>query len=286
MKELSIEQKAKRYDKAIERARNLYNSEETSAEVEITCENIFPELKESEVGRIRKALIRFHKNTIEIDGIKGEDIIAWLEKQGEKDVRQKFLEDLLVADDIYQMSVNDTMVEEAKSKAINALCKLEIGKLLGLEKQGEQRTADKVEPKFQNGQWIVWQNQCYKVNFLNGRGYELILQNGIITSIEYGAVDKSAHLWTISEAKDGDVLVASDNSIFIFSHCIDNACVHHIALEVEDNVVNINDKLERCWETIRGVCPATQEQRYLLFQKLKDADYEWDSVKKELKKIE
>lgn len=38
--------------------------------------------KELEDERIRKALIRFHKSTIDIDGIKGDDIVAWLEKQG------------------------------------------------------------------------------------------------------------------------------------------------------------------------------------------------------------
>ena len=55
MKELTIEQKAKAYDEAIKRARELYNSEETSADVEIACENIFPELiKESEDERVRK----------------------------------------------------------------------------------------------------------------------------------------------------------------------------------------------------------------------------------------
>ena len=42
-----------------------------------------PELKESEDERIRKALIRFHKGTIDIDGIKGDEIVSWLEKQCE-----------------------------------------------------------------------------------------------------------------------------------------------------------------------------------------------------------
>ena len=46
-------------------------------------ETLIPELKESEDEKIRKALIRFHKSTIDVDGIKGDDIIAWLEKQGE-----------------------------------------------------------------------------------------------------------------------------------------------------------------------------------------------------------
>ena len=44
-----------------------------------------PELNGSEDERIRKALIRFHKSTIDIDGIKGKDILDWLEKQGESD---------------------------------------------------------------------------------------------------------------------------------------------------------------------------------------------------------
>lgn len=36
----------------------------------------------AEDEKIRKTLIRFHKSTIDIDGIKGDEILAWLEKQG------------------------------------------------------------------------------------------------------------------------------------------------------------------------------------------------------------
>lgn len=54
--------------------------------------------------------------------------------------------------------------------------------------------ADKVEPKFHKGEWIVWKNKCYKVNY-NGCGYELIDQNGLSTWLEYGTVDENAHLW-------------------------------------------------------------------------------------------
>ena len=38
------------------------------------------------------------------------------------------------------------------------------------------------------------------------------------------------------------------------------------------------------WEA-EGFTPATKEQRDLLFQKMKDAGYEWDEDKKELKKL-
>ena len=50
----------------------------------ITQKDFAPKQEWSEKDeKIRKALIRFHKSTIDIDGIKGDDIIAWLEKQGE-----------------------------------------------------------------------------------------------------------------------------------------------------------------------------------------------------------
>ena len=74
---MNYEQK---YKEALEKARQFseHPLQEDSSSI---VEYIFPELKESEDERIRKALIRFHKSTIDVDGIKGEDIIAWLEKQ-------------------------------------------------------------------------------------------------------------------------------------------------------------------------------------------------------------
>ena len=93
--------------------------------------------------KIRKELIdyinRLTASPLYID--KYNAWISWLEKQGKQmsDPRYSILDKLIEADDIYQMSVNDAMVEEAKNKAIEALSKLEISKLLGLEKQGEQK---------------------------------------------------------------------------------------------------------------------------------------------------
>ena len=56
--------------------------------------------QESEDERIRKALIRYHKSTIDIDGIKGNDIIAWLEKQAEKKEISITIPDNLVGTDM------------------------------------------------------------------------------------------------------------------------------------------------------------------------------------------
>lgn len=72
----------KKYKEALEWMKSLYNGLHGATKEE--AEKYFPELKESEDEKIRKALVRFHKSTIDVDGIKGEDILAWLEKQGEQ----------------------------------------------------------------------------------------------------------------------------------------------------------------------------------------------------------
>lgn len=145
---------------------------------------------------------------------------------------------------------------------------------------------DKVEPKFHKGEWIVWQNKCYKVNY-NGCGYELIDQNGLSTSLEYGTIDENAHLWDIiKDAKDGDILVNGSN-IFIFSHLSDTRAMGYCHINLDDGrFYDDKDKTE-CFGLIDTVfSPATEEQRNLLFAKMKEAGYQWDAENKELKKIE
>ena len=64
MKELSIEQKAKAYDEAMNELRDLhdnYNEISRLVDFKQELERIFPELKESEDEKIRKALINGFK---------------------------------------------------------------------------------------------------------------------------------------------------------------------------------------------------------------------------------
>jgi len=85
MKKLSIEEKAKAYDEAIERAKQL--SKELT--VDDIIEQIFPELKESKDEKVKNKLIEFFKGYFPDEewweNITQEDILAWLEKQGEID---------------------------------------------------------------------------------------------------------------------------------------------------------------------------------------------------------
>ena len=79
----TIEEKAKAYDEALERARALNNGKDVDVESgTTTCEYIFPELKESEDEKIRKEIISILRNAyLDIEQKIGfNELVAWLKK--------------------------------------------------------------------------------------------------------------------------------------------------------------------------------------------------------------
>jgi len=157
--------------------------------------------------------------------------------------------------------------------------------LAWLEKQGEQKSVNKLEPKFKVGDWVVRGKTIAQILDIQEQYYVgLDIDGNDFTSSRFLSDDK-IHLWTIADAKDGDILVASDGSIFLFKCTIDCACKHYVALTINDDI-ELNEGLEHYWETSRAVHPATRKQCDLLFQKMHKAGWEWGAEKKELRKIE
>ena len=86
---MTQEQKARAYDKALERASKLskltvQNPFDTVSQM---MEEVFPELAENEDERIRKALIEYFNEQCDMsdwNGVYGYQVVAWLEKQGNK----------------------------------------------------------------------------------------------------------------------------------------------------------------------------------------------------------
>lgn len=84
---MTTEEKAKKYDEALEWMRELYPGLHGATKED--AEHYFPELKDSEDERIRKFLLRLAnrcaENSIDFLGdIKKKDVIAWLERQKEQ----------------------------------------------------------------------------------------------------------------------------------------------------------------------------------------------------------
>ena len=295
------EEKAKAYDEALERARVWKEKSGMPANKQGILDDIFPELTGSEDERIRNQIINFieeYGNPIHCEWQK--DWIAWLEKQGE----QKPILNVPTREVI--LSIWD-LGNEWK-ELTNGCISTEYGTQLDYiqkhwreseyylrEKQGEQRLADKVEPKFNVGDWILYSGDHYEgvrhITKIDENGY-YIERNGLPHGIIPFNHEICMRLWTIQDAKDGDVLCD-------YHETYDNPLIFILKKfeHVNFGLVRPSDYSSYCFLTAgdiqrfkegtyhhkHNIKPATKEQCDILFTKMKEAGYEWNAEKKELK---
>ena len=228
-----------------------------------------------------------------------EEALAWLKKQGSlKDVIDRAkdswynegkiagMAEGLTNDEKYQQGWHDALEklgEQEKDILEDAILDGNEDGLIAEtiryknEKQSKQKL-DKVEPKFKVGDWIINPRTGlikHIKNVLlcdNNGNYEFES-----SSMSIDSVDNSFHLWTIKDAKDGDVLVGSYGTFILMGKSNSGYCG-----VLSDNTF-IRSTGNNEWT--ENLHPATKEQRDLLFQKMYEAGYEWDAGKKELKKI-
>ena len=159
-----------------------------------------------------------------------------------------------------------------------------------LEKQGEQKPINKVEPKFKVGDIIV--NEYGFIMQIDGIDDDMyvyhLLEGNILLKHDITKTEESCHLWTSKDTKNGDVLATrlspEGDWIGIYKESVDilGFKTYCFLSAVGEFVINPN----RCRNHgTHGLHPATKEQRYLLYSKMKEAGYEWDAEKKELKRI-
>lgn len=273
-----LELKAKAYDDARERMSYAYNQNRVPIGF---ISEIFPNLNSYENQDELKNIDSDDLATLEIwkDAIK-ENKEKWQLSDWFVEATSLLIQKVKRIENNESINIKDSRV--MLNACINVLRTAGHSHLSNwLEKQGEQKSADKVEPKFNLYDWVVTdKGDTVQIGAVNNGYYTLC--NGMDFNMSY--VDKCWHKWTIEDAKDGDVLVASDNSIFIFARVDGYGCVHHIAL-ASDGTLKINPRLISAWESVKGVKPATKEQHDLLFQKMKEEGYEWNKDKKELIKL-
>jgi len=275
-----MENYKEKYEQALERAKYLKeNTDGVGAKDVSRCfEEIFPELKESDDEKIRKTLKSFFDSEISDygnvewrNGIRYGEIVSWLEKQGEQshcngEVNDEALQQQLqIWFNKGKCSGRDEVIFHPEN--------------FGLQKQGEQKPTDKVEPKFKVGDWITIDNPCQIIS-IDGNYIVQYCDDEKTHEISKKFCEFQFHLWTIQDAKDGDVLATKD-IVFIFKH------MDKTGLSLCKSYCEVigNSKLGLGFDfSINDVHPATKEQCDLLFQKMKEAGYVWDAEKKELKR--
>jgi hypothetical protein len=205
MKELSIEEKAKAYDEAIEKAKNCLKDGTITNTAISYIGTIFPELKEPEDER----MIQYFKDLAPFDnadelyekyGFSHKDAIAWLEKQGE---HANFLSKIQVGDKVTLnedgVLVNLTQLNRVVNKGIENAIKT---------KQGEQKQTV-IIPRFRVGDVITsTKNSALKykikaVGVLNELGeYDYVVED--VTDTDYKG---RIHKMSISKVDEWGVVI-------------------------------------------------------------------------------
>jgi hypothetical protein len=164
----------------------------------------------------------------------------------------------------------------------------------------QERINCSVDPEFHEGEWLcvnkpndyahlvkiikvvgVFGKERYKVS----RDYDSDLD-----IVECDFIEKNYHPWTITDAKDGDVLVTvnDQNRPFIYKGCLDHnhpdSPVAYCGIDADGYFCSGGGKFNHWW-TVEKVQPATKEQRDTLMKAMTDAGYTFDFDKKELKEV-
>lgn len=146
-----------------------------------------------------------------------------------------------------------------------------------------------VKPNFKVGDWIVSSSGTFVgiIRKIRHYGYFIELMHGDEIAFTKNRIEQDFHLWTIADAKDGDVLISENGNPFIF--CEDGGCDDDYDIFAYGGLNEMGEFYESyhktSWTYRTSLKPATKEQRDLLFAKMKEAGYEWDENKKELRKI-
>ena len=147
--------------------------------------------------------------------------------------------------------------------------------------------ANKAEPKFKIGDWITNGHCTCQITFIDSRyWYSKSCVLGDIASI-----DKTFHLWSINDAKDGDVLVGSKDGVILMFRGIgntewDNVIDYHCYYDCYHEVFIVQEDAEYWGYTEDNqLKPATKEQRDILEKAMADARYTFNFEKKKLEKI-
>lgn len=286
---MTTEEKAKAYDE-LKAIISESSTDKYGCIIGVKPSDLFPELQESEDERIRQKLLFLcyawsNNEQVEIPNKEEVDeTIAWLEKQGEQKPKFRVGDTIKCKYDDRQFTIKSVDLDKGTYTYTQEGCGNDIDYADEEFELVEQKPSDKVEPKFKVGDWVMLDRPVLitKVKDMPYNTHQYWTSDGTW----FGDATK-AKLWTIQDAEDGDVL-ANNGNIILFKQISDSARPDYKFIQSYCFVLMHSSDfyLKGTYNLDDGFHPATKEQRDLLFQKMKEAGYEWDAEKKELKKIE
>ena len=131
--------------------------------------------------------------------------------------------------------------------------------------------------KFNVGDWITDGNATAQITSI-GNGWYLYGDRCILGDIK--DVDKNYHLWSIEDAKVGNVL-SNNNVICIFTGLDKDNNIFSPCMYTSQHGLEVFSSGEECMGSTL-LRPATQKDCDILFNELEEAGYRWDENKCEL----
>jgi len=142
--------------------------------------------------------------------------------------------------------------------------------------------------KFKVGDWVVSPNGvCWHIDAVKER-YEVSTDTGVCA--DWPLNTDIYRLWTIQDAKAGDVLYTPKGcgveGIFLIEgwkqvEDTGRTLCSNVGYRIEDDEIIVGGLGAIWWEgVIDPFYPATKEQKELLFEKIRENDFEYDSKKK------
>ena len=137
---------------------------------------------------------------------------------------------------------------------------------------------------FKEGDWVVSNDEEHRhVGLIKS------LKNGMCLFADSNgmsqlAVEEDYHLWRIEDAQDGDVLHLGCVTAIFKKYIGQEKCICYCSVTEDGNfeipTEDGEDNIYGCTNTT----PATKEQCNLLWQKMREAGYKWNSTTKEVVK--
>lgn len=142
-------------------------------------------------------------------------------------------------------------------------------------------------PKFNVGDWVFATNDGedpWLITAITDNYYKLQDTQENEASVAQITIDNKYHLWSLKDAKPGDVLITEDDKRpFIFKKFLGYATSAYCGIDTTDSIYISDEDLPWTRDTVR---PATYEERQLLFNKLEEKNYKWNTDTLTLSKIQ